>query len=256
MTKQIVIGWLYPELMSTYGDRGNILVLQKLAEWNGIKASVKRISQDTNYKEIEECDLLFMGGAQDIQQEIVNKDLLSKKGEKIGQRILDNTPALFICGAYQFLGKYYKDAYGVKIDGLGLFDMFTESPEISDRLIGNVVAKINHPMSLNETTDTNYIVGFENHGGRTYLKNPEESFATIIKGHGNNGKDKTEGIQYKNAIGTYFHGPLLPANPDLGVHLLQLAISNKYNKKVNLVNKDKYAEKAKVVMLRSVVNKP
>ena len=225
----IIIGWLYPDLMSTYGDRGNIIVLQKRAEWRDIKVKLERISLDTEYSILNTCDLLFMGGAQDTQQEIVNRDLLGKKGKVLVERIEKGVPGLYICGAYQFLGKYYKTADNKKLPGLGVFKMFTENPgEKHQRLIGNVIIEpkvegLTQPM-----------VGFENHGGRTYIEYKNERLGNVVKGFGNNGKDGSEGIVYKNSFGSYLHGPILPKNPELADLLLTLALEKKYGEKFHL----------------------
>lgn len=240
---KLTLGWLYPELMSTYGDRGNIIVLQKIAEKNNINLEILRINQTSDSELLNSCDIIFMGGAQDLQQEIVNKDLLESKGEKLKKLIESEIPGLYICGAYQFLGNYYKDAYGTKIPGLGVFDMYTESYKTNTRLIGNVVIK---PKGENI-----YYVGFENHGGRTYLKNPELSFAKVIKGFGNNGEDKTEGILYKNSIGTYLHGPILPSNPNFAIKLLEKAFKLKYKSAITLEFDTSIAEKAKLKLLKA-----
>lgn len=245
--RTLTLGWLYPELMSTYGDRGNISVLKKLAEINGFNLNVRRINQESSHTELIDCDLLFMGGAQDIQQEIVNKDLLSKKGDAITKLINEGVPSLFICGAYQFLGNYYKNAYGTKIPGLGIFDMYTEAFENRDRLIGNVIVQPKKIDGL--TSNTPYLVGFENHGGRTYLSNPLESFASIVVGNGNNGEDKTEGIHFNNAIGTYLHGPILPSNPELAAYLLSISFEKKTGEKKHMKTLNEYAKKARAQIL-------
>lgn len=245
---KLTLGWLYPELMSTYGDRGNIIVLEKKSLLNNIDLQILKINQESNHEEIDKCDILFMGGAQDLQQEIVNKDLLSKKGEKIAHIISLGIPGLFICGAYQFLGNYFKDSYGNEIKGLGLFDMVTVTPPKKPRLIGNIVVKpkINDLVGLSVP----YFVGFENHGGRTILKNKSEAFAKVLKGFGNNGEDKTEGIHYKNAIGTYLHGPILPSNPELADYILKLSIKKKYGDDFDLKPDNYLARKAKSNMLK------
>lgn len=247
--RSLSIGWLYPELMSTYGDRGNIIVLQKRAEENGIKLEVLRINQTSNPKLLSSCDILFMGGAQDLQQEIVMKDLRGKKGEMVKQLIEAGTPGLFICGAYQFLGNCYKDGYGTEIKGLGIFDMHTVSFKTKSRLIGNIVIKPNLSTTY-PLQSTTYLVGFENHGGRTYLANKDQAFAKVVRGFGNNGEDKTEGIHYKNTIGTYLHGPILPSNPELADYLLKIAIKNKYGVGFEIKFDDTLAQKAKSLMLK------
>lgn len=221
----LTIGWLYPELMSTYGDRGNIIVLQKRCEWRGISLEIKRLDVGFNEKLIAACDLLFMGGAQDKQQQIVAGDLIKKRGT-LKQMIEDGIPGLYICGAYQFLGKYYREADGTIINGLGILDLYTENPGIGfSRLIGNTAARV---------LDNKIIVGFENHGGRTYLGKSVKPLGKVIKGFGNNGKDSTEGAIYKNSFGSYFHGPILPENPEFADLLIKLALEKKYKKDINI----------------------
>ena len=97
---------------------------------------------------------------------------------------------------------------------------------------------------------TNLLVGFENHGGRTYLADKTQAFAKVVRGFGNNGEDKTEGIHYKNSIGTYLHGPILPSNPELAVQLLETALEKKYNKKFDLNFNQELSYKAKSVLLK------
>lgn len=237
---KLTIGWLYPQLMSTYGDKGNIIVLQKRCEWRGIETEIIPITQDTTDKQLETIDLLFGGGAQDREQEIVIQHLRKKK-KIIARKIEDMMPALFVCGAPQLLGNYYEPAQGKRIEGLGIFDMYSQHPGPNEqRLIGNITAKIisdnfmvNQPL-LYEST----VVGFENHGGRTYLGKNANPFARVIKGNGNNGQDGTEGVVYKNAIGSYLHGPLLPKNPEIADWLIQIALEKKYNTEIEMESLD------------------
>ena len=221
------IAWLYPDLMSTYGDRGNVIVLKKRCEWRNIAVKVTPVTLETPVKELRGCDLIFMGGAQDRQQKLAGEDFLKRKGPIVKKMVEAGTPALIVCAAYQFVGHYYKPYKGAKIPGAGIFDLYTEHPgDQAKRLIGNVVAK---------TIDTDtIIVGFENHGGRTYLGPKLKPFARVIKGYGNNGEDGFEGAVYKNAIGSYFHGPLLPKNPAIADWLIGKALEVKYKKKIGL----------------------
>lgn len=233
MNYELVIGWLYPELMSTYGDRGNIIVLQKRCKWRGINVEIKNLDQGFLTADLEKCDLLFMGGAQDKQQQIVADDL-SKKKSVLKKMIESGIPGLYICGAYQFLGIYYREADGTVINGLGILDFYTENPGIDfSRLIGNVAARV---------LDNQIMVGFENHGGRTYLGKNIKPLGKIIKGFGNNGEDQTEGAIYRNSFCSYFHGPILPKNPMLADLLIKLALEKKYNSPINLPSLDNSLE--------------
>lgn len=230
MKLNINIGWLYPELMNIYGDHGNITVLQKRCQWRGINADIQILELGFDENKLKKCDLLIMGGAQDRQQETVSRDLF-KKQETLRDIINKAVPGLFICGAYQFLGNFYKEANGNIIKGLGIFDLYTEnSEENHKRLIGNI--------SFESTTLSYRLLGFENHGGRTYLGNNMKPFGQVIQGFGNNGKDGTEGAIYKNSFGTYLHGPILPKNPVFADYLIQKALEIKYKENILLTKLD------------------
>ncbi len=230
---KLSVAWLYPDLMSTYGDRGNMIVVQKRCEWRGIEVNIKEMTLETDSRELKSADLIFMGGAQDRQQKLVADDFLGQKAEIVKQLIDEDIPALFVCAAYQFMGHYYKPYQGAKIPGAGIFDLYTEHPgDQAQRLIGNVVAELIH-FELRKT-----IVGFENHGGRTYLGPKLRPLARVITGYGNNGEDGSEGAIYKNAIGSYFHGPLLPKNPHLADWLIQKALEVKYQRTIMLKKLD------------------
>ncbi len=225
MKYSLRIAWLYPDLMSTYGDRGNVIVLQKRCEWREIATQVRPVTLETPVRELKECDLIFMGGAQDRQQKLAGEDFLIRKGPVVKEMVEAGVPALFVCAAYQFVGHYYKPYQGDPIPGAGIFDLTTEHPgDQAQRLIGNVVAELIHPLELAGQT----IVGFENHGGRTRLGPKMKPFAKVVKGGGNNGDDGFEGAVYQNAIGSYFHGPLLPKNPVIADWLISRVLRRKY----------------------------
>lgn len=214
---KLIIGWLYPELMNVYGDRGNVLTLIKRAQWRGIKTELKNLNPGFDSKELASCDLIVMGGAQDKQQEIVNKDLKRIKND-LTKSIESGTPGLYVCGGFQFLGKHYKESDGSIIEGLGIFDLYTEAKTGKQRLIGDIV------IQPEITGLKNLIVGFENHGGRTYFGKNIKPFGKVIRGFGNNDAKEFEGAVYKNSFGTYLHGPILPKNPGFADHLLKLAL--------------------------------
>lgn len=274
----LTIGWLYPELMSTYGDRGNIIVLQKRCEWRGIEVKIQKLEIGYKVADLQKCDFLFMGGAQDLQQQLVAKDFTKEKVKVLKDMIEDGMPGAYICGAYQFLGKYYKEADGTIIDGLGIFDLYTENPGTNHpRLIGNIIIKPNpnviqvsgaHPGSHSNSQEnvkdrdsgqarmTNTLVGFENHGGRTHLGKGVKPLGIVKIGFGNNGEDKTEGAIYKNSFGSYLHGPILPKNPAFADYLIKLALETKYKKEIALELLDDSLEiKAHEAILKKIENK-
>lgn len=220
-SREIVIGYLYPGLMNLYGDRGNILCLTARCRWRGIGVQVHEIATG-DHLDPRSYDVLFIGGGQDKEQKRVAEDLVKVKGAALKEAVEDGVVVLAVCGGFQLFGRYYQPALGPRLPGLGIFDAWTihRGPH-EPRCIGNLVAQ------WNDTT----LVGFENHGGLTYLSvsgGEAKPLARVIKGHGNNSKDGTEGAVYKNAFGTYLHGSFLPKNPRFADHLLGLALERKY----------------------------
>lgn len=211
---QITIYHLYPEHLNLYGDRGNILALLRRARWHGL--NVRLFPIRPGYKiGLKQCDILFMGGGQDAEQKMVYRDFQGRRLELIDY-IEQGISILAICGSFQLLGRYYTAVDGEQIPGLNLFDFYTEAGR--KRMIGDIVTRCAF-ISPQRT-----LVGFENHSGRTILGPGLKPLGTVMKGYGNNGSDRTEGMLYKNVIGTYLHGSLLPKNPWLADYLLQKAL--------------------------------
>ena len=221
--------------MNVYGDRGNILALTRRCRDREIAVEVTELSIGDRL-DAPAHDLIFMGGAQDRDQRRVADDLRSTKGAALREAVEAGVVALAVCGGYQLLGKYYRESTGVQLEGLGIFDLWTEHPGANaPRLIGNLVA---------ELADGETLVGFENHGGRTYLGEQTKPLARVRSGHGNNGKDGSEGARYKNAFGTYLHGSLLPKNPRFADMLIELALRRRYGDDLTLAPIDDRIEEA------------
>ena len=229
---ELKIGWLYPKLMSTYGDRGNVICLQHRCQWRNISVTIVPLEQQSDASLFTDVDIFVGGGAQDRQQEIVMRDLKGAKANAMRKQIETGIPGVFTCGSPQLLGHYYEPALGQRIEGLGILDLVSKHPGIDEpRCIGNVVFEvIASPLAedLRITLgDKPIVIGFENHGGRTYL-GKVQPLGRVIQGYGNNGKDSLEGAFYHHAIATYAHGPLLPKNPFLADWLIHKALQNKY----------------------------
>ena len=210
---------LYPDILNLYGDRGNILCMQKRLEWRGIGVTVTGVSIGQAL-EASAYDLLFVGGGQDFEQEVLLGDLAGAKTEELKSAIEDGLPVLAICGGYQMLGQYYKTWDGAQCDFTGALDLYTVGSE--QRMIGNYMFSC-------EEAGCN-IVGFENHSGKTYLGSGVRPLGRVLEGSGNNGEDGTEGARYKNVFASYSHGCLLPKNPKLADLILKLALERKYGK--------------------------
>ena len=219
MAKQtFTVGWLYPDLMNIYGDRGNILTLLKRAEWRNYDARLVELGRGTT-EHMEDVDVFFFGGGQDREQALVYEDLLEHKQPPLERAVQAGAAVLAVCGGYQLLGHYYQTAEGERFPGIGLIDVKTEAGK--KRFIGDVVVdtESNH-LNLTPTT----LVGFENHSGRTFLGPSARPLGKLRLGFGNNGSDGTEGCLQGGVLGTYLHGSLLPKNPHLADHLMRSAL--------------------------------
>ncbi len=222
---------LYPDLMDTYGDKGNILAIIYRCQKRGIDVSLEEVSVNqpltTNI-----YDLFFFGGGQDQAQSIVGEDLL-KKSDVLKKYIDSGSALLSICGGYQLLQKYFQTKEGQKIPGIGLFDAYTIGS--NDRMIQNLLietdgslqTQIESAYPSNDLPSTS-LIGFENHSGKTYLGKSLKPLGSVLAGSGNNGEDSTEGAIYKNAFGCYLHGSLLPKNPHFADFLIAKALEKNY----------------------------
>lgn len=215
-TQKITILYLYPHEMNTYGDWGNVLVLQKRLEWRGYSVEVVEHRPGDDLK--TKPNLLFFGGGQDSGQGLILQDL-GRIADRLKAWIEAGLPVLAICGGYQLLGREFITHSGEELQGVGVLPVTTLAE--SGRLIGNVVL---------QSDVFGEVVGFENHSGRTsFLHEEVVALGRVQSGGGNNGVDGKEGIIYKSTIGTYLHGPLLPKNPQVADWLIAraLGVSNK-----------------------------
>ena len=211
---KLEIAHLFPDLLNLYGDRGNIRCMAMRLKWRGIDANMTEYRLDDPI-DFGGTDIILLGGGSDREQQLVC-ERLQKTREDFSRYAEDGGTVLAVCGGYQLMGHYYETKDG-RMEGLSLLDLYTVQD--SPRLTGNIILK-------NESLPYE-IVGFENHGGRTHLGNVTP-FGSVLYGFGNNGKDGREGAMYKNIIGTYLHGPLLPKNPHVCDLLLAKALDRKY----------------------------
>ena len=206
-------------MMNLYGDRGNAISIRKRCEWRGIPVDVVDVGLGESVRPTGR-DLFLFGGGQDREQALLAHDLSGSKGADLRAIVEDGGVILGVCGGYQLMGHHYETPEGEKLPGVGIFDLHTEPRKPDEpRLIGNVLVDVPAP----EAREERRVVGFENHGGRTYLGDCEP-FGRVLAGFGNNGRDGTEGARRLNAYGTYLHGSLLPKNPWLTDQLILNAL--------------------------------
>ena len=206
----MVVAHLFPELLNLYGDSGNMLCLKKRMEWRGIQVEIREIHLGDT-PSFNDVDIAFIGGGSDREQKIVCDKLLAARPE-IVRFVEDGGVLMAVCGGYQLLGHSYLMG-GEKVKGLSLVDLYTDHGD--PRLIGNIVVE--------SSICDHKVVGYENHAGRTHLGEGVTPFGKVVYGHGNDGNTGYEGVLYKNVIGTYIHGPLLPKNPGIADYAISHA---------------------------------
>ena len=210
---------MYPDVLNLYGDRGNIICLQNRLAWRGIGCTVRRLPIGES-AHLSDFDLIFIGGGQDFEQQVLLQDLHRGKDREIRAAVEDGKTFLTICGGYQMMGNYYETHEGVRCDFIGVVDLHTIGSDT--RMIGN------YKFRCAQESGGSVAVGFENHSGKTYLGSGVKPLGRVLTGYGNNGEDGTEGVRYKNVFGTYSHGPLLPKNPELCDFIIKTALERRY----------------------------
>jgi CobQ-like glutamine amidotransferase family enzyme len=205
---QITLVHLYPREMSIYGDLGNTRCLAARIRRHGYDCVVHDHHPGMPWP--EQAHLLMGGGGQDSGQSRVQDDL-EVNADRLRGLAADGVPMVMICGMYQMLGHAFITHDGVELPGLGILDVTTRGQ--STRMIGGIVLD----------TEFGQVVGFENHSGATVLGAGQAPFGRVVVGHGNNGTDGTEGARTHNVIGSYLHGPILPANPAVADALIAAA---------------------------------
>lgn len=194
----IKIAYLYEDLMNTYGDCGDVKIIRYLLQKKGYDCQVVNISLEDDLPAFD-FDFIFFGGGQDFEQSVVAQDI-QRHRSILKQYLEAGGPMLCICGGYQFLGSYYQTSSGQTIKCLDLLPLHTVfNPD--KRMIGDTRYQ----------TEFGEVKAFENHSGQTFFDDPHKlkPFGKMLQGYGNNPTDGIEGMQYKNVIGSYSHGPLL-----------------------------------------------
>jgi lipid II isoglutaminyl synthase (glutamine-hydrolysing) len=203
--------WIYPDLLSTYGDRGNVLVLERRARLRGIPVEVIEVNSDEQV--YRDGDIYLMGGGEDLPQTLATRRLLAEGGLHAAA---EQGAVLFaVCAGYQMMGVEFGGADDTPVQGLGLLDIRSGRGE--SRAVGEVVAEVDPSLNVGRLT------GFENHQGVTRLGPGVRPLARTTLGTGNGG-DGTEGAYAGRVLGTYLHGPALVRNPKLADLLLYWAV--------------------------------
>lgn len=215
MSDELRIGLVLPEVLGTYGDSGNALVLERRAQWRGIDATVIPFSLQDEFP--TSCDIYTMGGGEDTAQTLATNYLRTSAGF---HKVIDRgIPILAVCASMQILGTFYRDADGTQHDGLSVLDCHTVAQRqrsIGELLTTPLIEGLSQPLT-----------GFENHGGATIVGPQATPLATVDVGVGNADPDRNvEGVVQGSIIATYMHGPVLARNPELADYLLEKALGH------------------------------
>ncbi|MGW5668781.1 type 1 glutamine amidotransferase [Micromonospora sp. NPDC003776] len=207
-TESLRIVWIYPDLLSTYGDRGNALILARRAQLRGMPVEVLEVRSDQRLPAT--ADIYLIGGGEDGPQALGAQRLIADGG--LHRAVAQGSVVFGVCAGYQLLGTSFF-AKGTKCTGLGLLDI--SSDRGPTRAVGELAGDIDARLGIP------YLTGFENHGGRTHLGSDVSPLARVTTGVGNDGA--TEGAWRGKLLGTYSHGPALARNPALADLLLRWA---------------------------------
>jgi CobQ-like glutamine amidotransferase family enzyme len=202
--------WIYPDLLSTYGDRGNVLVLERRARLRGIEVEVVSVNSDQPVP--REGDIYLMGGGEDLPQILAARRLRSDGG--LAGAVARGAVLFAVCAGYQMIGTEFGGVEGEPTEGLGLLDIRSGRGE--RRAVGEILAEVDPALG------TGQITGFENHAGITSRGPGARPLSRVLAGTGNG--DGTEGAYSGRILGTYLHGPALVRNPALADLLLSWAV--------------------------------
>jgi lipid II isoglutaminyl synthase (glutamine-hydrolysing) len=198
--------WVYPDLLSTYGDRGNLLVLARRARLRGLPVEIAEVNSDQQVP--VDGDIYLLGGGEDLPQILAARRLATGGGLAAAA---DRGAVVFaVCAGYQIVGTEFGGVEGEPVPGLGLIDIRSGRGE--RRGVGEITADVDPALGVDRLT------GFENHQGVTHRGPDVKPLATVITGVGNG--DGTEGAYAGRIVGTYLHGPALVRNPGLADMLL------------------------------------
>lgn len=249
------IAHLYPALLNVAGDGGNVMAVVNRASWRGLRTEVVPVGLDET-PDFASFDMVFFQGGQDVEMMVAARDLAAK-GPSLRDASEAGVVIVAVCAGLQLLGHRYVPSVGDEIPGVGVLDLETVAG--STRFMQHAACQV----TIGDQSEV--VVGFENHSGRTTLGPAAEPFGIVVAGAGNNSTDGTEGAHQRNVFATYLHGPVLPKNPWLADAVARIAWERKVGGPVELAplddsvenrNHDKALELARAHAGEATVLKP
>lgn len=202
---------VYPALLGTYGDAGNVTVLAHRAEQRGVDCEVVTVLPGEPVP--ASGDVYVLGGGEDLAQTGATRALNADGG--LRRAVRAGATVFAVCAGLQMLGEEFPGSSGRAVPGLALLDV------VSTRLARRAVGEI-----ATATADGMVLSGFENHGSGTQLGPDAAPLGRVLAGVGNGTADETEGARQGRIVATYLHGPALVRNPDLADAVLASAVGD------------------------------
>lgn len=215
-TGTLRVAVVFPDLLGTYGDGGNGLILARRAEWRGFDVELLQAASD---EPVPEADIYCLGGGEDGPQVRAARTLIDDG--TLAARVAGGAVVLAVCAGFQVVGRSFPGADGTMHEGVGLLDIDTVKGT-GPRAVGEVVANV--VVEDGELAGLAALTGFENHGGVTARAEGTVALGRVITGVGNG--DGSEGAVSGRVVGTYLHGPVLARNPALADVLLSWALND------------------------------
>ena len=212
--KPLRIAHLYPSLLNVAGDGGNLIAIQRRAQWRGIPVEVVAVEKSET-PDFRAFDIVLFHGGQDVEMAVAAEDF-ARKAPSLRDAVADGVVVFAVCAGLQLLGHRYISNAGEEMLGAGILDLETRGGP--QRFMQHAACEV----TIDGVTET--VVGFENHSGLTELGPGCEAFGRVIAGAGNNGRNGLEGARSGNVFATYLHGPCLPKNPWLADQLIRIAV--------------------------------
>ncbi len=218
------VAHLYPSLLNVAGDGGNLMAIERRSAWRGMTVESVAVGAG-EHPDFTTFDIVLFHGGQDVEMNIAAADL-QHKGASLRAAADEGVLIFAVCAGLQLLGHVYRPSRGEPIAGIGVLDLETNAG--NERFMQHAACEA----TVEGQTET--VVGFENHSGKTTLGPGVRPFGHVIAGAGNNGQDGTEGAVRDNVFATYLHGPVLPKNPWLTDALVTIALNRKSSQPVHL----------------------
>ena len=212
--KPLRIAHLYPSLLNVAGDGGNLIAIQRRAQWRGIPVELVAVEKGET-PDFRKFDIVLFHGGQDVEMAVAAADF-TRKTPSVREAVAEGVVVFAVCAGLQLLGHRYISNAGEVMPGAGILDLETRGGP--QRFMQHAACEV----TIDGVTET--VVGFENHSGLTELGPGCEALGRVIAGAGNNGRDGLEGARLGNVFATYLHGPCLPKNPWLTDQLIRIAV--------------------------------